>query len=183
MATAELLMSIDAFAKLAGDGKSRELVEGKVVMMTPPKPWHGVICSRVAFQLGGHIQNNKLGWSMSCDAGIVTRRDPDSLRGADFAFYSYARLPDPRNMKAYPTVAPELVCEVMSEYDRWRDVMSKATEYLQAGVIAVCIFNPDSETITIVRGDREPQVLDLDDDFEVPDLLPGLRVQVREFFA
>lgn len=183
MATAELLMTIDEFAKLAADGKSRELVEGKVVLMNPPKPWHGVICSRVAFHLGGYIQQHKLGWSMSCDAGIVTHRDPDSLRGADFAFYTFARLPDARNMKDYPAVAPELVCEVMSEYDRWQDAMSKAMEYLQAGVVAVCIFNPDSESITIVRGDREPEVLDLDDHLALPDVLPGLRVPVRDFFA
>ena len=34
-----------------------------------------------------------LGRVVTNDSGIVTQRDPDTVRGADVAYYSYARLP------------------------------------------------------------------------------------------
>jgi hypothetical protein len=39
------------------------------------------------------VDEFKLGRILISDSGINTKRDPDTVRGADIAFYSYARMP------------------------------------------------------------------------------------------
>ncbi len=57
----------------------------------------------------------------------------------------------------------------------------KVGEYLDAGVVAVCVLDPQSEALTIYRDDEFPRVLTADDDLALPDLLGDFRVPVREF--
>lgn len=168
MATAELAITIDQFIRLSPPGKLCELVAGRIVERNPPKPWHGVICSRVSAVLLNFVEENSLGWVVGNDSGVITHRDPDTLRGPDVCYYSHSQIADASELKKYPQVAPELVCEVMSEHDRWIDAVAKAAEYLQAGVKVVCIFDPDSESATLLRGDCEPQVLDFEEHLTIP---------------
>src|SRR5262249_17022218 len=115
-------------------------------------------------------------------SGVVTERDPDSMRGADVAFYSYSRIPKgPFPQHAYLTVVPELVFEVFSPSDRWPKVLAKVAEYLNAGVTVVCVVDPDSQTVQVYR-DALPQTLHGDDELTIPDVLPGFRTPVRRFF-
>ena len=183
MATAELLLTLEAFCRLVPERRMVELVKGAIVEMNPPTFRHGAVCIEVAAILRNYVKPKQLGRVIGNDSGVITTRNPDTLRGPDVAFYSVARIPTGQIQTRYPEVSPDLVCEVMSEHDRWKEVMGKAAEYLEAGVTAVCIFHPDHETITIVRGDREPEVLHANDDFTLPEILGEFRVAVREFFA
>ena len=55
----------------------------------------------------------------------ITERDPDTLRGADFAFYSYTQVPKGSFPKrGYLKVPPDLVVEVRSPDDRWKNILS-----------------------------------------------------------
>src|SRR5437660_1434888 len=141
------LLSIDEYLKLPDDGTPTELVRGRVVRMPLPFPYHGLLCNRIGRIIGNYVEDNGLGWVLSNDSGVVTERDPDTMRGADIAFYSYGRIPKgPFPQHAYLTVVPELVVEVRSPSDRWPKVLAKMTEYLNAGVTVVCVVDPDSQT-------------------------------------
>src|ERR1041385_6149276 len=111
MATTESLMTAEEFLLLPDPGRPMELVRGRIVMMNVPYYRHGKICSRIDRFLGNFVEDHDLGTVVSNDAGVVTERGPDTVRGADVAYYSYHRIPKDVDPEGYPDVSPELVFE------------------------------------------------------------------------
>jgi len=177
------LLTVEEYVALPDDGPPTELVRGRVVEMTPPTIYHGYVCGNVLGIVRAFVRANKLGRAMSNDTGVITHRDPDTLRGADVMYYSYARLPagSLANVK-YPPIAPDLIFEVVSPSDRWSQVLAKMTEYLTAGVTAVCVVNPRDQTAVVYRDNQNPEPVAADAELTLPDVLPGFRVPLREFF-
>ena len=91
--TAEKLMTVEEFATLENNDRQQELVRGKVVEMNLPKPKHGFICLEIGALLREFVKPRKLGRVFTNDSGVITERDPDSMRGPDVGFYSFARVP------------------------------------------------------------------------------------------
>src|SRR5437868_12784 len=153
-ATGERLLTIEEFAELPDRGRPTELIRGRVVEINPPYSYDGYVCGKVTLIIGGFIQANDLGYSTSNDSGVITEREPDTLRGADFTFHSYAKVPRGKLPKrGYVDVAPDLIIEVRSPGDSWKYILAKAAEYLNAGVVIVCVLDPERETATVYRAD------------------------------
>jgi Uma2 family endonuclease len=183
MATvAEKLVTAEEFGRLPDDGPPKELVRGRVVILNMPKPRHGQICSKVVRVLGGFVDQHDLGHVLSNDAGVVTERDPDSVRGPDIAFYSFARVPRGPLPEEYLSVVPDLVFEVRSPGDRWTQINAKASEYVEAGVKAVCVLDQQTETALVFTADDPPRTLTPEQELTFPDILGDFRVLVRRFF-
>ena len=179
MSTAEeVLMTAEEFAAGPDDGRRTELVRGRIVEMPPASFLHCVICSEVAFALGSWIRPGELGRVVTNDSGIVTRRGPDSLRGADVAYYSFDRLPKGMKPQLYPEVAPELVVEVLSPGDRWPEVPAKVAEYLDAGVLVVVVLDPEPRSAHLYYSDRPHRMLGPGEELSFPEILPGFAVAV-----
>jgi len=178
----EKLLTIEEYAEMPDRGYPTELVEGRVVELSPPKPIHGWICNRINYLLTHLLMRNNLGQAFCNDTGVITKRGPDSLRGADCSYYSYERIPKATSKNEYFNVAPELVFEVLSQRDRWSKVLIKVGEYLGVGVRVVCVVDPRTSAAHLYRPDEPPQVLGADDLWSVPDVLPGFSVPVRQFF-
>jgi Uma2 family endonuclease len=119
---------------------------------------------------------------VSNGAGVITEHDPDTVRGADIAFYSYNRAPRGPLPNDYGEVPPELIVEVRSPSDRWPKILTRVAEYLNAGVLAVVVLDDDSRTALLCLADQAPRRLGPDDVLELPDILPGFAVPVRRFF-
>jgi hypothetical protein len=111
------------YLRLPDPGCPTELVCGVVVAMNPPGFRHGRICTTTAHLVHNFAVQHDRGRVTSNDAGIITRHDPDTVRGADVAFYSYSRLPKDQNPEGYPSVAPEIVFEVLSPGDVCKKVL------------------------------------------------------------
>lgn len=177
------LLTIDEYVRLPGDGRKTELVRGRIVEVPPTNPFHGYVCSNIGGIVRGFVIAQKLGRVMTNDSGVVTEREPDTLRGADVCFYSYQRLPAGTLPKgSYLTVMPELIFEVRSPSDRRSKVLGKVTEYLTAGVTAVCVVNPEIGTAIVYRDNQDPESFAADAELTLPDVLPGFRVPLRQFF-
>lgn len=102
MATAApALMSAEQFGRRPAPGYPEELVRGGIVRMPPPNRRHGQVCSRIARIIGGYVDEHDLGHVLRNDSGVITERNPDTVRGADIAFYSYGCLP--RGPLPFPT--------------------------------------------------------------------------------
>jgi Uma2 family endonuclease len=181
MSIAEKLMTAREFGELVDGGLRTELVRGRIVEMNPPKRKHGKIVFAIARVVGDFVEANDLGHWFG-ESGVVTERDPDTVRGPDAAFASYSRIPRDADDDEYCDVAPELVFEVFSPTNRWVDVLSKVAEYLTAGVNVVCVVVPSTRTVQLHRVDSPPVTLAEGDAFELPDILPGFRCQVADFF-
>jgi Uma2 family endonuclease len=166
------LLTANEFANLPDDGTIMELVRGRIVRMPPPSTYHGYVCGEIVGTVRQFVKEN--GRIVSNDSGVVTERDPDTVRGGDVLYYSFKRLPDgPFSKTTYVSVMPELVFEVRSPSDRWTRLLGKATEYLSAGVTVVCIADPDSQSVHVYRDNELPQNLHGEDELELPDIFPA----------
>jgi Uma2 family endonuclease len=181
MATAEQLMTIEEYSK-RDDGRYTELVRGRVVEMNPPQSRHGVVCGNALAIFRSFVKQHDLGRVLGNDAGVVTERDPDTLRGADVSFYSYARLPKGQAGPGYFPVPPELVVEVRSPGDRWARVLQKVTEYLNAGVNSVCVLDDSSQTVRVYDGEEPERMFHAGEVLTLPSILPGFQAPVVAFF-
>jgi Uma2 family endonuclease len=184
MATvAEKLLTAEEFAKLPDPGYPTELVQGRIVEMPSPGFEHGEICSQIAYLINAHVKEQGVGRTLTNDSGVITERGPDSVRGPDVSYYSYQRVPRGTKIRGYADVPPEIVFEVLSPDDRGSKVLAKVAQYLEAGVLLVCVVNPRKTSAHLYRpDDQEPTPLNPDDDFAAPEILGDFRIPVRRFF-
>jgi Uma2 family endonuclease len=184
MATAEMLelMTAEEFAKRPDPGHPEELVKGRVVGMPPPDRKHGFVCSEADRIFGNFVEERDLGRVMSNDSGVITERDPDTVRGADVAYYSYARLPKGPLPTGYGPEVPNLIVEVRSAGDRWLELHEKVAEYLRCGVLMVVVLDPEPKTAHVFGADDPPRTLGSEDELVLPSILEGFRVRVGLFF-
>jgi Uma2 family endonuclease len=183
MATAISLITAEQFAVLPDSlHRSLELVKGSLVEMNPPMPRHGEICSNIDFLLRLYLLEHPQGRIVTNDSNVLIERNPDTVRGADVAYYSYERVPKGPLPAGFLPVAPELVFEVLSPNDRWSEMHSKIADYLTAGVQAVCVLDDSSRTLQAFYSDRPLRVYSAQDEFTLPDILIEFRVSVEKFF-
>jgi Uma2 family endonuclease len=181
MATTDLLTA-EEFSKLPDLGRPAELIRGAVVAMDLPGFRHGEVCGRIAYFLADFLKTRRVGRAVINNSGIITKRDPDTVRGADVAFYSFARLPRELSPKGYPSITPEVVFEVRSPSDSWPELLAKAAEYLKAGVLAVTVVDPDTQTMQVCRPTAPPSVLTADDTLVLPEIHDDFRIVAARFF-
>jgi Uma2 family endonuclease len=182
MATTQTLLTVAEYLELPDNGQPTELVRGRVVEMNLPYPRHGQICSKVVCIVGNFVEQHELGLVVCNDAGIVTQHDPDSVRGSDVAFYSYNRVPRGPFPTGYLAVVPELIFEVCSPTDRWKAVLAKVVEYLDAGVTLVCVLDDVTETARVYHADQPEQLFASEQDLTLPEVLSEFSVRVARFF-
>jgi len=113
---------------------------------------------------------------------VQTGHAPDTIRGADIAFYSHARLPRDQSRRGIPKVAPDLVAEVLSPGNRPGDLDDKVREYLNAWVLIVWVVHPDRRDVTVHRPGVAPAILGETEFLEDLAELPGFRCSVAELF-
>ena len=176
------MLTAEEFRRLPDDGRPKELKRGRVIPMNLPARGTAKLAFKFAICCGRYLEDHSLGHLVSNDSGIITEHDPDTVRGADVAFYSYNRVPPGPLPQGYLPVVPELVFEVRSPGDRWGRILAKVGEYLEAGVTAVCVLDQMTERGHVYRNEEEIQVFLPDQELIIPDVLPEFRVVVRRFF-
>jgi Uma2 family endonuclease len=182
-AVAQKLITAEEFFRMPAppDGSKQELVKGVVVTMAPPSFQHGQIQLTIGALLRQHVRPARLG-RVTVETGLVTERDPDTVRGPDVAYWSAARLPLDQTPEVYPDVAAELCVEVLSPSNTVRGMNAKIREYFVRGVSMVWIIDPDERTATVYRRPGEGRVLWEDATITGEDVLPDLSCRVSDFF-
>jgi Uma2 family endonuclease len=175
-------LTAEAFAERYGHVPNCELIRGEIVQMSPGAWGHSRVTGRAYSLVDRWATQTRLGRPLTNEYGLITRRNPDTVRGADVTYFSYARVPRGREPVGYSSVAPELVIVVLGKGQGWDDMVEKAGEYLQMGVDRVWILDPDHCTVHVFRSDAEPQRLCESDDLTDEAILPGFSCRVAEFF-
>jgi len=161
-------------------GRYSELVRGRIVEMAAPSFNHGEVQLRMGARLLAYCESNN-----SCrvvtESGVVTERDPDTVRGPDVSLYSARRLPMNKVVKVYPDIPADLCVEVRSPDNTLKKLMEKADEYIRSGVKAVWIADPKSKTVRVVTVNGAA-VLKNGDTLDGGELLPGFTCKVSDFF-
>lgn len=177
------LLTAEVFAARPDNGLMEELECGRIVTLSPPGSRHGEVCGQAYFLIRVFVQDHQLGRVLCNDSGVITTRNPDSVRGFDVAFYPNSRLHDGRVASSgYHPIPPELVVEVKSPGDRWGEIFRKVGEYLGCGVITVVVLDPKRETAQVYSQDDPVRILSSDEDLALGGSLEGFRVRVGQFF-
>ena len=164
-----------------GDIGPCELIDGRIVSMSPTGDEHAVIESNLVHELKLFVRQHKRGLVRSGEVGIYIRRWPDRIRAADVAFVSTDRLAKP--VKGFLEVAPELAVEIMSPTDRWVDIRGKLDDYFSIGVERVWIVEPERRTVLVYRSTTDFNELDEEDILRGEGILHGFELPVSELFA
>jgi Uma2 family endonuclease len=160
------------------DGSRQELVRGEIVTMPPPMMPHGVTCSKVDRRIGVFIDAGP-GGTLACnDAGIITQRGPDTVRGPDVSYWSKERLKEVP--AGYSEVAPDLLVEVLSPSNTTKQIRAKLSEYFAKGVRLVWVIAPEDRTLTIYRSADEGRLLHESATVTGEDVLPGFTCRVSD---
>ena len=182
-ATTTKLLTVAEFAKLPNppDGSKQELVRGEVITMPPPGFQHGFVQVKVAVALETFAIQSNLG-RVTVESGVVTETDPDSVRGPDVAFWSYARLPEDCDPEVYPDVAADVCVEVLSPGNTAAKMAAKVREYFAAGVRLVWVVDPDARAVTVYTTPGDGTVVRDDATLTGGDVLPGFSCPVAALF-
>jgi Uma2 family endonuclease len=178
--TERRLITAEEFAEMSFDVPA-ELVRGEIVEMCRPDMRHGVVCGNVGVPLTLWARGIDWGLVAFNDSGVVTERNPDTVRGPDVFVISKDRLPDGRAPAGFSDLVPNLAVEVLSLWDRWKRVLEKVSEYLDRGVDEVWVVDPDKRTVQVFRPDDEPTRYGEQDEI-TSSVLPGFSCRVGEFF-
>ena len=164
-----------------GDIGPCELIDGRVIRMSPTGGEHGWLETKLIGQLLAFVSEKDLGWVLGGEVGIYTQRDPDRVRGADVVFISKRRSPK-RPQKGFLDISPDLVIEIVSPSDRWVEVHQKIEEYLDIGVHRVWIVNPENRNVRVYRSSTKVQNLTDGDIVEGEGSLVGFKQDISSLF-
>ncbi len=182
VATPHRLMTAEEFAERYTDVPDVELERGRVIRVPPAGPDHSRTTTNASYLLESWARHRKIGRVFTGEAGIITSRGPDSVRGMDCAYYSYARLAKGRLPRSFFETPPPLVVEVYGKGRTWRKLLSKAGEYLRMGVDRVWRLDSRDRSLTVCRSGAEPVKFVATDVIRDRQILPGFAHKVAEFF-
>lgn len=167
---------------LPSGGVRYELLDGVLVIMPPPGDMHARRQAKIIQFLGSGAEDKGLG-EVRGEVGIILRRNPDRVVGADAAFILTRSLPARVSEEGYLETIPEIVVEVRSKNDSVPQIAAKNEEYFRAGVLLVWVLDPAACTVSAHRPDYSVQVFRTTDALTCDDLLPGFAVPVDRLFA
>jgi Uma2 family endonuclease len=176
-------MTAEELHELPDDGLRHELVEGELRTMPPAGFEHGHVAMELAFHVKTFVRQHALGTVLAAETGFVLRRGPDTVRATDVAFVRTDRVPPREERHTFAELAPDLVAEVTSPYDRVSEVNGKVAQWLDAGVRLVWVVDPETRVVVAHQPGgmahllREGHMLDGDD------VLPGFRLPLSELFG
>ena len=176
------LVTSEELERMPDDPLNRyELVEGRLVRMSPVSFDHGRIVTRLSFLLSRHLNDTPSGVVVA-DVGFRLASNPDTVRGPDIAFLRNDRLPS-RGTRGFLKSPPDVVFEVLSPDDRPSEMRRKIGEYLAKGVAIVVVVDPRKKAVTSYRPAGSPAMLRAADNLlDLGDEIPGFHCRVREIF-
>lgn len=159
-----------------------ELIDGKIVPMSPTNSEHGAIEANVSTALATFVRARRLGRVLVGEVGIYTRRHPDRVRAADVLFISHERFARRTTTAGYLDVAPELVVEILSPRDTVIDLSEKLREYFAIGVVLVWVIDPSARRVLVHRALTHVCELTEADQLSGEEVLPGFELPVVALF-
>ena len=163
------------------DHELTELIDGRIVPLSPTNSEHGRIEANVSLALGNFVSAQKLGLVLVGEVGIFTRWNPDRVRGADVVFISHEQYDRRTKTRGFLDVAPELVVEILSP--ERPDTAQKVLEYLEIGVRLVLVVDPDARTITTHRPNGALMCHTESDAVPCQDVIPGFSLAAANVFS
>jgi len=185
-------MTADELLTLSDGEWEYELVEGRLVRMSPTGLEHLYITDALHAALRAFVRLHQLGLVTLPDTGFRLPQPgvPDSVLAPDVAFISSARLaqlppPGDPGLRKFLPFAPDLAAEVASPDQHKPEMAEKASRYLAVGTHLVWVVWPSSRTVDVWRpGDESPSTtFAASDTLDGLEVVPGFTLPVADLFA
>jgi Uma2 family endonuclease len=164
------------------DGWRYEIDEGELVIMAPAGFDHGERTGRVTHVLADFVYRHRLGAVLAGELGVHLRREPlETLRSVDVAFYSHERMARIADRKGFATVPPDLAVKIHDPTEP--DLGRKVRQYLEAGVRAVWVLDPETRSLTRHAPGEAPRTWSDPEAVVEEPVLPGFSCRLRELFG
>ena len=143
----------------APDTMVAEVIDGELSVMPRPRPRHTHAASRFMRRLGGFhdpIGDDPGGWVIFIEPELHLGRKPDIVV-PDLAGWRRERVPDDlldEDSPAAITLAPDWVCEILSESTEAKDRGKKRRIYRREAVRHYWIVDPRDRTLEVYRLDH-----------------------------
>lgn len=158
-----------------------ELVEGTLVEKVMGYA-ESIIAAALIFFLSEYIRPRKLG-VVTGEAGMI-RLMAGLVRIPDIAFLSKGRFPGGKRPKEpIPSLAPDLVIEVLSKGNTKKEMRRKLREYFDAGVLLVWYVDPKTRTVQVFTAADRSVTLGADQTLDGGSVLPGFQLPLSQLFA
>jgi len=148
MTAAEKLLSYEDLLALPEDVRA-ELIEGSIHVSPAPLPRHSKVQRTLSRFLGGPFDDDDGkggpgGWWILLEVDVRLSRH-DVFR-PDLSGWRRERLIDPWDLRPIDVV-PDWVCEITSPSNARFDRVTKAKRYLEAGVPALWLIDPETRVL------------------------------------
>lgn len=176
-------VTLEEYERLPDEGDHvLELSAGRLVREPRPGARHGVIARGVFRALDAFVCDRGLG-EVVIETGFLLGEIPPTVRGPDVAFISANRLPDGPPPESFWPMAPDIAVEVVSPSNAAGEMQEKVLQYLEAGTRQVWVVQPRTRTVEVWAPGADVRLLRAEDTLEGGEVLPGLRIAIRELFA
>jgi Uma2 family endonuclease len=156
--------------------------DGTLVIMPPTGGSSG---SRNAYLTHYLIQwTKKTGTGIAFDSNTMFRLPNGAKRAPDAAWVKRERYVDltQEERDGIVPLAPDFVIELRSPTDGLDILKNKMNEYVRAGVRLGWLIDPQTETVTIYRGDGSTETLDRPETVEASAVVDGFRLPMARIW-
>jgi Uma2 family endonuclease len=176
------LAPADSVPTTIPDDMLYEVVEGKVVEKIVGASEIEIATLLIEF-LAPFVRAHRLGKVLG---EMIFRIDQvkDLQRRPDVSFVSHARWPYHRRVPkvAVWDIVPDMAVEIVSPSNTADHVQEKIHEYFAAGVRRVWVVYPRQQEVYVYASPTEIQVLQLGQELDGGDLIPGFRLPLAALF-
>jgi Uma2 family endonuclease len=177
--TSTSLMTWEDFERLPdSDGYHREILEGELQVLPPPKSGHTKVAKR-AYKILLRIEEG-LGEAYM-EAGYKLSESPATWVQPDISFLRSERVHS-ADEDGYFLGAPDLVVEVISPSESASDIQRKVALCLAAGSQAVWVMYPKTKTVQVHLPNGTSFTYGMKDTVSAPFLLAGWEFPVAKLF-
>jgi Uma2 family endonuclease len=170
-------ITIEEFERLPDTlARNHELVNGELVDVSGNTAYHNSLRDLLVELLSPYIRERKLG-------KIISEQEYDfsgNAHGPDVTFIGAAKMHLIDSRRRVQRFVPELAIEIVSENDKFKDLMEKAARYRQSGTAEVWVLSPETREAFVKSDDRQA-ILAADQMFESK-LIPGFAIRLGELF-
>lgn len=179
------LLTIEEFAALEDRETLYELVRGRLVKFSNVGFAQAVTTMNIVGALA-KFEFGELGAVTCGGVGVITGRNPDTVREAKIAYYSHARSSKLFREDDVWESIPDLVIENPRPQEAWSTVIGRVADLLSAGVNVVAVVDFPARAVQVFRSNRPPLTLTANDQLNLgrmlPESMPGCVIQTSEFF-
>jgi Uma2 family endonuclease len=163
------------------EGRLYELVDGVLVEKVMGYTESRLACDLIRW-LGNYLEQHDLG-SLAGEGGTM-RLLRGLVRIPDVSFVSWERFPNRQLPDVpIPDLVPDLAVEVLSPSNTKAEMARKLREYFLSGTRLVWLVDPRKRTVRVYCSPERAKVLREGDVLDGGDVLPGLRIPLRQLFA